>query len=441
MIEQAIFTSAETCRLRGYQLVAASPGIDAQIARELTTWSPSHESLCDGGDAAASVNFHPVGGERWCISQSVAAGEEYSGRGGTRVYTQAFVVGQEDLGRFANSPFALLRTVRGCGLLNVQDPIPPHLTPLALPGQSAPVDEGLLAQFVEQHGPARVAWLVDAALASDRLLVIGAENRDLLAAGLINCLPAECRPEISLATGLVYSPRRPFKVNVLSLDAVDARRLSRQSGITVLNIADEPPADFIPSGWAAYLFEAMAVDGLPIVCAEFERSRNGLRLSDLGWLADQLTERLHSSHDEQAMPPSVETRLANGQLCRAHSAHERFAGTTQTLSPEVDAAGSVATRTALPELATLPRETLDRLEQLDDLVFDTIGGRRPALEELTAIWPKLCAELPADVLAESREQYLNYAMKLWETCAGEDERDATWAAAALDVLCVLFNDG
>ena len=101
----------------------------------------------------------------------------------------------------------------------------------------------------------------------------------------------------------------------------------------------------------------------------------------------------------------------------------------------------IATGIASSELATLPRETLDRLEQLDDLVFDTIGGRRPALEELTAIWPKLCAELPADVLAESREQYLNYAMKLWETCAGEDERDATWAAAALDVLCILFNDG
>jgi hypothetical protein len=312
---------------------------------------------------------------------------------------------------------------------------------VTLPGQSAAVDEGLLAQFVEQYGPARVAWLVDAALTSDRLLVTGAENRELLAAGLINCLPAECRPEMSLATGLVYSPRRPFKVNVLMLDAVDARRLSRQSGITVLNIAEEPPADFIPSGWAAYLFEALALDGLPIVSAELERSRDGLRLSDLGGLADQLTERLHSSHDEKPTPPSsVETRLTNGQLCRAHSAHERFAGTTQSLSPEADAAGPVATRTASPDLSTLPRETLDRLEQLDDLVFDTIGGRRPALEELTAIWPKLCAELPADVLAESREQYLNYAMKLWETCAGDDERDATWAAAALDVLCVLFND-
>jgi GTPase-associated protein 1, N-terminal domain type 2 len=443
MIEQALFTSAETDRVRGYQLIASSSGVGPQIARELTTWGPSHESLCDTGGAASSVNFHPLGGDRWCVAQSVAAGEEYSGRGGTRVYTQSFVVGTEELGRFANNPFSLLRAVRGRGLLKVQNSVPSQLTPFELPGRSAAVDEGVLADFTERYGAQRIAWLVEAALTSDRLLVLGAENRDLVAAGLMNCLPAECRPELSFATGLVYSPRRPFKINLLNLNPVDARRLSRQSGVTVLNLADEPPSDFVPAGWAAYLFEALAIDGLPLVCAELERTRSGLRMSDLAWLAEQLTERLHfaGSDDHQSQPTSpCDFAQANGERLHAHPAHERLAGNAQILYPESDDSSAVIlTKRPSAELAAPSPEALEMLEHLDDLVFDTINGRRPALDELTALWPRLSAALPASLLAESREQYLRYAIKLWDSCAGDDQRDASWAVAALDVLCILFS--
>ncbi|HKD38359.1 MAG TPA: hypothetical protein VKB78_16210 [Pirellulales bacterium] len=53
-------------------------------------------------------------------------------------------------------------------------------------------------------------------------------------------------------------------------------------------------------------------------------------------------------------------------------------------------------------------------------------------------WPALTNQLPADLLAESREQYLGYAIKLWHSQAGEGPRDPAWAVAALDVLSVLF---
>jgi hypothetical protein len=80
----------------------------------------------------------------------------------------------------------------------------------------------------------------------------------------------------------------------------------------------------------------------------------------------------------------------------------------------------------------------DRLERLDDLVFDTINERRPAIDELAKSWPRLSAELPADLLAESHEQCLRYAIKLCGSCLADRVRDPTWAVAALDVLCVLF---
>ena len=46
------------------------------------------------------------------MSKSVAAGPEYSGRGGWRVFTQCLVVPADDLARFANNPFAVLRAAQ-----------------------------------------------------------------------------------------------------------------------------------------------------------------------------------------------------------------------------------------------------------------------------------------------------------------------------------------
>src|ERR1700688_621594 len=146
-IEQAVFTSAQTDRSRGYQLVATSPGISPDVVRELTTWGPSHGSLCATGEEAISVNFHNVADGYWCVSQSIESGEEYSGRGGPRIYTQSFVIAAEEFARFANNPFGLLRAIRHRGLLKVRESNATPLAPFQLPGRSAAVDEGIVAEF------------------------------------------------------------------------------------------------------------------------------------------------------------------------------------------------------------------------------------------------------------------------------------------------------
>ena len=95
LIEQAVFTSARTDRARGYHLVAGSPGIRVEDARQLSAWAPAHGSLCGTELDAQSVNFHPLASGAVCVSRSAAAGAEYSGRSGPRVYTQFFVVPAE----------------------------------------------------------------------------------------------------------------------------------------------------------------------------------------------------------------------------------------------------------------------------------------------------------------------------------------------------------
>jgi hypothetical protein len=53
-------------------------------------------------------------------------------------------------------------------------------------------------------------------------------------------------------------------------------------------------------------------------------------------------------------------------------------------------------------------------------------------------WPPLSAELPANRLAESREQYLACAIKVWESCLKVRVRDPSLTVDTLDVHCVLF---
>ena len=86
-------------------------------------------------------------------------------------------------------------------------------------------------------------------------------------------------------------------------------------------------------------------------------------------------------------------------------------------------------------------ETLDKLEKLDDIVYEAINGQHGVMERLEAAWPVLAAELDEELLTVSRKQYLRYALSVWDQCIGGRRPPApTRAVAAVDVLCLLFGD-
>src|SRR3990172_2377840 len=144
LIEQAVFTSAETDQSAGYQVVATSAGVSEADAKELAVWGPSHDALLESTPNAVSYNFHPLPSGSYCVSRTTPAGWEYSGRGGARVYSQCLVVSTKTLARFANNPFALLRAALAAGLLELHDEGPKRLGPLRLAGRAAAGDSSLL---------------------------------------------------------------------------------------------------------------------------------------------------------------------------------------------------------------------------------------------------------------------------------------------------------
>lgn len=448
-IEQAIFTSALSEQSAGYQLVARSAGIDDADVRALVAWGPSHDSLLDPGPDAVSINFHPLPSGAYCVSRTTPGGQEYSGRAGPRMYTQCLVVLAEELQRFSNNPFALLAAAFAQGALRVCDRIPETLDPIRLSGRATAVDLAVLRPLASEPGPLWLGALVQAAVAGKQVGLAGAAQRQRLVAGLINCLPVECRTELSFSTGLRYSPRRPFRVVGVSDDVAEQRRLSRQFEILLLDASQRPPRELaFPSGWGGLIAHIVACGRWRFLAAELSQPRPGLRLSQLDELAACLHERLQAlpaddAHDRHLL--SHATGSADAPPCivpfaqkRADAAHARHSGSgsMETGPPSM----GVIPATPADVLATLAPQQAAQWEQMEDLVFEAMTGKPGCLERLRTLWQMLKTRCDRSVLEDSREHFVRHALQLWRECVdAEDIRNPRLAVAALDVIDVLFS--
>jgi hypothetical protein len=433
-VEQAIFALLDTDRSAGYQVVAGSVGVCAADAQELAVWGPAHDSLIDMGPGGESFNFHPLPSGAHCVSRTVAAGWEHEG-GRQRVFTHCLIVPPEVLARFGNNPFALIRAAAEQGLWRDQPPSGARLEPVPLTGRAAVVDEALLGELALDPGPENMAALVQAARDAVCLAITGAGRPDQWIAGLFSCFPPECRLEFSFSTGLKFSPRRPFRIVALSGDPAERRWVGGCSNVVVLELVKDAPSSSMPlDGWARLIEQTLSTGQIALLAGQLSKRRFELTPADLPVLGLQLIEDLDALEFGGVRRPlelPEKGPARSGE--RAHAAHRQFdkSMTAGTMTP---AAPTISHDATSPQV-------LELLEGLDDLVYEAIGGRTGAMEELQAAWPKVLAKLGEDLLTESREQYLRYALSVWEECVDSGGiRNPTRAIQALDVLCLLFGD-
>ena len=416
-------------------MVASSAGIHEADVRELAVWTPSRDSLLDVSPDVESLNFHPLPSGFYCISRSTSAGWECGG--GQRVRTHCLLTPPEVLARFANNPFALARVISDHGLWKNSGQFNWQLEPFLPPGGATPVDQSLLSQLAVDPGPENMAALVQAARDAVCLAIVGANRSPALIAGLFSCLPSECRLEFSFSTGLKFSPWRPFRIVALSNDPAERLWAANYPNVTVVELGDNATARSIPvDGWSRLIERSLAADHVPFLAAQVSKRRFDLKPDDLPALGLQLLESLDSSEcrgdDAIGEPPEGRSPTSRG---RAHAAHRQFEKSIKAATSTLSAAAS----SVHPELHA--PEVLEKLEHLDDLVYEAISGQTDSVERLRTAWPKLLGELGDEALAESREQYLRYALSIWEECAQrEGIRNPARAVQALDVLCLLFGD-
>ena len=435
LVEQAMFTSVEKDLDAGYRVVASSTGVCEADARELAVWTPSRDSLLDVSTDAESLNFHPLPSGFYCISRTTPAGWEHGG--GQRVHTHCLMTPPEVLARFANNPFALARVISDHGLWKNPGESYSRLEPFLPRGGATSVDQALLSQLVVAPGPENMAALIQAAREAVCLAIVGAHRPVPLIEGLFSCLPSECRLEFSFSTGLKFSPRRPFRIVALSDDPAERLWVANYPNVTVVELGEDAAARSIPvDGWSRLIERTLATGHIPFLAAQISKRRFDLKLDDLPALGLQLLESLDSSEcrgdDVISEPPEGRSAIARG---RAHAAHRQFEKSIKTATATLSAVAPPA------HLDLHAPEILEKLESLDDLVYEAVSGRAGSLERLRTAWPRLLNELGDEALAESREQYLRYALSIWEECAQSDGvRNPARAVQALDVLCLLFGD-
>jgi hypothetical protein len=249
LVQQAIFTSLPGELNAGYHLVSRSAEIDDRQARSLGQWGPSHDSLWDHS-AVGSVNFHPLDDGQFCISRSVFAGLEYSGRRGQRVLTQMFVLPLAGLARFANHPFRVMEALVAGGRTTWPEKLPAELPPVPLIGRASPVNPANLQDACRRLGAEQLARLVAAALAGGTLGIVSDSTPHKLLSCLLDLLPLDRRPDFSLTTGLRPALQRPFRLTALPNDAAEQRRAAARYTRTLIDLGRPLPTEYrIDSGW------------------------------------------------------------------------------------------------------------------------------------------------------------------------------------------------
>jgi hypothetical protein len=133
----------------------------------------------------------------------------------------------------------------------------------------------------------------------------------------------------------------------------------------------------------------------------------------------------------------VPERIAQATEQRADGAHVRRG---RVLAAVKDYVAKSTVEELVEALAAQPAEILELLERIDDLVFAAIDGNERALSELQVLWPTVAAELDEELVEQSREQYLRCALSIWTECVEGQVRRPERAVAAIDVLCVLFEE-
>jgi hypothetical protein len=285
-----------------------------------------------------------------------------------------------------------------------------------------------------------MATLVQAALDSACLAVAGRPSAGKLIAGLFSCLPPACRTEFSFATALKFSSRRPFRIVALPRDPAEQRWIAHQHQVTVWNLSDREAAETMPmDGWARLVQRVLASGRVSFLASQFSTPALDTTLDDLPGLGLQLLEELDiSEFCNQGTKRSRHhrrSRRAGGPTSDSASEHRLPEGSRAATPTKPGPVGP--SRILAPTAAEIQQE----LEHLDDLVYEAIRGQATALDQLRMQWPEVQTILGEQLLTESREQYLRYALSVWEGCASPDGiRNPARAVQALDVMCLLFDE-
>lgn len=234
-VEQAIFSSDNNDRMLGYQLVARSPGVSHEQARELTRWSPSHGSIMDPAvDTQCLIGFSFA--DHVAIGRSIYGLPEYSGRGGLQTVTQYLITTRQHLAGYGNDLWRFWMVARSHGLLQWNPDYQRGLSSPVMMKQWAGVDSPVPARA----RPQVVREAVSILLTGRRVAITGTDEPEPLVREILAAIPCQQRLEISVGYGLRPSVERPLRLQLFPDVDLDLRSRLSTEQVVVIRDCDSP---------------------------------------------------------------------------------------------------------------------------------------------------------------------------------------------------------
>lgn len=248
-VEQITYGSMNRSRMKGYQIIGKSPGVDATVSSEFCKWAPSHNSLEVGSDQVAQdawgLSFFALSDYFYAIARSVHGGPEYSGRGGLAVVTNALIITRKQLATYEFHGVDLARTAITLGNLILQldrDGTLPTVTLTHRPiSMQQPVSDFADSTPAVLPGHA-VNWIARETVSllrdNRKVMVVGRCDPLPILTLLLDQLTPKERAETSFACGLKPSSRRDFRVQ-FTQDVMSPKMQKEldRSGIAAIDIA------------------------------------------------------------------------------------------------------------------------------------------------------------------------------------------------------------
>jgi hypothetical protein len=342
----------------------------------------------------------------------------------------------EVLARFQNNPFSICRAAVASGAMDIQDPLPMELAPLALPGRAVLVDKLVLSDVAVEIGSDAFARIVDAAIRESSLAFVVGPVAERLAAALFSCLPPSHRKELSLTTGLQFSERRPFRWLAVPDDAVQQRQLQRRHGVFVVRTSHAENQNDAPlSGWARFVGECLSQQKLSVLEVQLRNAGDVANLDELNTLGeDYLRKGVIESAEPDGDSISFRSESRKSEPRRdtwrrtQHGAHA-----SKSVNAAENQPWAARTRPSSQITCEAP-DTRHFLEELDDLIYGGVVGDVTTLARLDDLWTVVASDLGAERADHARELYVRLAIDLWNESKEGSAGDPKRAVAAIEII-------
>lgn len=230
-VEQAVFASSDRGRIKGYQVVASSAGIDRSMIQELCRWAPTQIPSDDPKDW--TINYFPISSDAMAVTRTVLGGPEYSGRGGTQVVTLILVLSDEQFMAYGCNPITVANAALVMGYLRLPlDPDNEALPQAVVP--SRPIVELDIENDLGDRDEKLLDQVTDLVKEMHRVAVVGFQDPIEAVRRIVPRLSVEARRQFSFTTGLTPTVRRPFQLHFLpSADLTRQRSLDAQDIVRI----------------------------------------------------------------------------------------------------------------------------------------------------------------------------------------------------------------